>query len=195
MVEGDGDVDALPELLNRILSQRFNRYDIVVPQGKSKVVKANGRQKLINKLEKFLQHAQNKPNCGAILVLVDTDKDCPVTLAQQLNQRCESIGARCPVQVVCAHRSYESWFLASLDTIRGQNGIACTAVLHCEVEDVARPKHWLNGQMPPGQAYKETIHQGTLSRRIDLDLAYRNSRSFRRLFHAMEELLGAIESS
>lgn len=195
VVEGNGDVDALPELLNRILSQKFNRYDIIVPQGKSKVVKANGRQKLIGKLEKFLRHAQNKPNCGAILVLVDSDNDCPVTLAQQLSQRCESIGARCPVQVVCAHRSYESWFLASLDTIRGQNGIDCTAVLHCDVEEVVRPKQWLTGKMPSGQAYKETSHQGTLSRRIDIDLAYRNSRSFRKLFHAMEDLLVAIESS
>ena len=194
MVEGDGDANALPGLLNRILLQRFKRYDIVVPEGKGKVVEANGRPKLINKLERFLRHAQNKPNCGAILVLVDADIDCPVTLAEQLSQKCEQIGTRCPVQVVCAHRSYESWFLASLDTIRGHHSIANTAFLNCKVEDISRPKQWLTDQMPSGQAYKETTHQPSLSRSIDLDLAFRNSRSFRRLCHAVEQILDEIEA-
>lgn len=189
VVEGDGDADALPGLLNRILLQRFKRYDIVVPEGKSKVVKTNGRPKLISKLERFLRHAQNKPNCGAILVLVDADMDCPVTLAQQLSQRCEQIGTRCPIQVVCAHRSYESWFLASLDTIRGHHSIANSAFLDCKVEEIARPKQWLTDQVPSGQAYKETTHQASFSRSIDLKVAYRNSRSFRRLCHAVEQLL------
>ena len=87
VVEGDGDASALPELLNRIISTKFNRYDIVVAEGKSKVVKANGLDKLKNKLEKFLLHAQNKPKCGAILILVDADTECPVTLAQHFSHR------------------------------------------------------------------------------------------------------------
>ena len=189
VVEGDGDASALPELLNRIISTKFNRYDIVVAEGKSKVVKANGLDKLKNKLEKFLLHAQNKPKCGAILILVDADTECPVTLAQHFSQRCEQIGARYPIQVVCAYRTYESWFLASLDTIRGNHGIASTAVLPCDAENVPSPKQWLTRQMPAGQAYKETTHQASLSQKIDLDLAYRNSRSFRRLCHAIEQLL------
>ena len=189
VVEGDGDAEALPQLLNRILTEKLNRYDIVVAEGKSKVVKANGLSKLKNNLEKFLLHAQNKPKCGAILILVDADVKCPVSLAQHISQRCEQIGTRCPAQVVCADRTYESWFLASLDTIRGSHGIASTAALSCDAEDVPRPKQWLTSQMPAGQAYKETIHQASLSQKIDLDLAYRNSRSFRRLCHALEQLL------
>ena len=153
VVEGDGDASALPELLNRIISTKFNRYDIVVAEGKSKVVKANGLDKLKNKLEKFLLHAQNKPKCAAILILVDADTECPVTLAQQFSQRCEQIGTRCPIQVVCAYRTYESWFLASLDTIRGNHGIASTAILSCDAEEIPNPKQWLTHQMPDGQAY------------------------------------------
>ena len=189
VVEGPGDVAALPELLGRILRERFNRPDVIVAQGKSGVVTTNGRQKLESKLENFLRHAQNKPECDAILVLLDADDDCPVELAQRLLQRCEQIGLNRPVQIVCAHRSYESWFLASLDTIKGQRGIGDTAVLSQAAEDVSNPKQWLTDQMPRGQAYKETIHQASLSQSVDIGMAHRNSRSFRHLCHALEQLL------
>ena len=189
VVEGAGDADALPGLLGRILRERFNRPDVIVAQGKSGVVNANGRQNLERKLENFLQHAQNKPQCDAILVLLDADDDCPVALAQGLLERCERMGLNRPVQIVCAHRSYESWFLTSLDTIKGQRGISDTAVLSQAAEDVSNPKQWLTDQMPTGQAYKETIHQASLSQSVDIGMAHRNSRSFRRLCHALEQLL------
>ena len=136
VVEGDGDAAALPELLVRILQNKYNRYDVFVAQGKTRVVKANGRPNLEKKLDKFLRHAQNKPGCGAILILVDADVDCPVDLAMQLSQRRDEIGTRCPVQIVCARRSYESWFLASLNSVKGWHGISSTSTLSSRAEDV-----------------------------------------------------------
>jgi hypothetical protein len=194
VVEGPGDVAALPELLGRILLERFNRTDVIVAQGKSRVVTANGRQKLESKLENFLQHAQNKPECDAILVLLDADDDCPVNLAQGILKRCEQLGLTSPVEIVCAHREYESWFLASLDTIKGQRGISDTAALSHDAEDVQNPKQWLTNQMPPGRAYKETTHQAPLTQHIDIGMAHNNSRSFRRLCHALELLLDSTSS-
>ena len=195
VVEGAGDVAALPGLLTRILLEKYNRADVIVAQGKSKVVAANGRMKLESKLEQFLQHAHNKPECAAILVLLDADDDCPVTVANQLSQRCEQYRSICPVQVVYADRSYESWFLASLDTIRGQGDIPGTISIQTPVESINNPKQWLTEQMPSGQAYKETAHQAPFSRLIDVELAYHNSRSFRRLCHALEQLLDGISTA
>ena len=194
VVEGDGDAVAFPGLLMRILQERYERHDVVVAQGKTGVVKANGRQNLEKRLDKFLQYAQSKPRCGAILVLVDADEDCPVTLAQRLSERCEQIGITCPVQVVCACTSYESWFLASLNTVKGRHGIPSTAVLSGDPEGVRHPKQWLTDQMPSGQAYKETTHQASLSEVIDLDLARQKSRSFRRLCHALEQLVHSMNT-
>ena len=139
VVEGDGDAAAFPGLLARILLKNHNRPDVLVAEGKSGVVKANGRPSLVNKLDKFLQHAQNKPDCDAILVLLDADNDCPVILSQELSQRCEQVGAKCPVRIVCARRSYESWFLASLDTIKGKSIIPDTAALSGDAEDISNP--------------------------------------------------------
>lgn len=193
VVEGAGDVSAFPSLLGRILWERYERTDVIVAQG-NMVVRANGRQNLENKLEKFLGHALNKPNCDAILVLLDTDGECPVELAQRLLQRCEQMGLMRPLEIVCAHWSYESWFLASMDTIKGQRGIPDTAALSQEAEGIPNPKQWLTNQMPHGQAYKETLHQASLSSFIDIEMAYRNSRSFRRLCHALELLLDSTSS-
>ena len=193
VVEGPGDVSAFPSLLGRILWERYERTDVIVAQG-NMVVRANGRQNLENKLERFLGHAQNKPECDAILILLDTDGDCPVQLAQGLLHRCEQMGLTRPVEIVCAHRSYESWFLASLDTIKGQRGIPDTAALSQDAEGIPNPKQWLTDQMPSGQAYKETTHQASLTQHIDIDMAHNNSRSFRRLCHALELLLDSTSS-
>ena len=194
VVEGDGDATAFPELLVRILQERYSRYDVLIACGKTKVVKANSRDKLEVNLDRFLRHAQRKPGCGAILVLVDADNDCPVELAQRLSQRCDEIGSSRPVRIVYARRSYESWFIASLDTIKGMHGIPDTAALSRDAEDVPSPKDWITNQMPSGQAYKETTHQASFSKAIDLELAHRNSRSFRRLCHAVEQLLAALDA-
>ena len=99
-----------------------------------------------------------------------------------------------PVEIVCAHWSYESWFLASLETIKGQRGISEAAALSLDAEDIQNPKQWLTNQMPDGQAYKETLHQASLSSFIDIEITYHNSRSFRRLCHALELLLDRTSS-
>ena len=61
------------------------------------------------------------------------------------------------------------------------------------VEDIANPKKWLSDQMPSGMAYKETTHQASFTSSVDLDMAYQNSRSFRRLCHALEQLVHAMD--
>ena len=194
IVEGDGDVTAFPELLGRILYERCNRHDVIVAQGKGKVVKGNSRTRLEADIGRYIQHAQNKPECDAIIVLLDSDVDCPVTSAQRLFQECAAVVPKCPVEIVYACRSYESWLLASLDTIKRQNIISDTASFSGNAEDVPSPKRWLSNQMPPGRAYKATTHQPALSKHIDIDLAHKNSRSFRRLCHALEQLLGATDA-
>lgn len=54
-------------------------------------------------------------------------------------------------------------------------------------------KGWLKQQMPDGKGYNPTTHQKQFTSLIDLELAYENSRSFRRLYHAIEQLLQAAD--
>lgn len=192
IVEGPGDVAALPILLRRLLSERYNRYDVEIANPKP----TGGSGKLIKELERFLAYAATTPDCGSILVLIDADDKCPKELADSLASRSKELGLDKPTAVVCAKREYETWFLASLDTIKGKGraAISDTASFTGEIESFGGVKGWLSDQMPPDRTYKETTDQPSLTSFIDLSLAHANSRSFRRLCHAVEELLDAMDS-
>ena len=62
-------------------------------------------------------------------------------------------------------------------------------------DQVSNPKEWIKAHMRLGVAYKESIDQEVLSVRINADIAHANSRSFRRLCHAVEQLIEEIESN
>ena len=191
IVEGPGDAVAFPRLLQRILYERFQRFDSQVATGKGSVVTAKDSGQLKAHLDKHLLHAQRKPGCDGILVLIDTDgKDCPLNLVDNLRVQVADSGVKKPVEIVCAHNEYESWFLASLSTIRGNLHIDPRAELEVPAEEQSSPKGWISRKMPQGRSYKPTSHQLILSELVDLELAYANSRSFRRLCHALEILCG-----
>ena len=182
-------MEAFPLLLRRILGERLQRYDLRVVTPKN----LHGKGQLDKKLESFLEYSAMESDCGGILVLRDADDDCPIELGKGLATRSQQRDIGYPVVIVCAKAEYESWFLASINTIKGNAGIPDTASLTGNAEDIANPKQWLTDWLPPGQAYKPTTHQASLSTHIDLNLAHANSRSFRRLCHAVEELVDAID--
>ena len=62
------------------------------------------------------------------------------------------------------------------------------------IEGVRDPKGWLTNRMPTNRAYRETIDQESMTHHIDFALAQRRSRSFRRLCHAVEELVFAMDN-
>ena len=190
IVEGPGDVQATPILLRKILWDHLNCYNIGVVKPK----KAGGRGALdrVGGLERFIEYASSTPNCGGILVLVDCDEDCARDWAKLTCDRCKEVGVSVPIAVVCAVHEYEAWFLASLDSVRGSGRLNQDMHYDGNPEAVSGVKGWFTQQMPPGRAYKETIDQASLTSLIDISLARANSRSFRRLCHALEELQSAM---
>jgi Domain of unknown function (DUF4276) len=190
IVEGDGDAQAAPSLITRFLHER-EKWDWTVAHPK----KAGGLVSLQPKLAQFLRYAEQEPQCGAVLILLDLDDGCPREEAFSLANTIRSLTPSHPVGVVFAHREYEAWFLASLDTIAGTHNIPEGLTYQGEVEARRGAKEWLTKQMPRGTIYKETIHQSSMTRQIDLDLARKNSRSFRRLDKAIGELIDAAEQN
>ena len=188
IVEGDGDVEAVPLLLRRIL-QHHQWFDWSVAHPK----RARSLSTLKQKLESFIRYAEKERDCSGILILFDLDDGCPKDEADDLVQLARQLGSASPIAVAFAHREYEAWFLASLDTIAGSYGLPPGLVYDGDVERRRDVKGWLTRQMPPGQSYKETIHQAKFTNRIDLDHASCRSRSFRRLRHAVEQLVQAAD--
>ena len=97
----------------------------------------------------------------------------------------------CPVTIVFAHREYEAWFLASIEAIaRDQNNkFPHNLVFTKDVESKRGVKEWLSSQLPSGYSYKPTVDQARLTNLIDINVAQQRSRSFRRLCHAVEQIV------
>ena len=193
IVEGDGDLYALPELLRRILWERLCRFDITARRPKV----ANGKPDLLKRFERFLEYAL-LGGCDAILVLVDADEECPFQHAPNLAARAAALNLNVPVAIVYANSEYETWFICSLSEftgapIRERLGIPESVNAPQNVENIRAAKGWLEQHMPNDRGYKETEDQAPLTHHINLDLTHNISRSFRRLCHAVDELVYAMD--
>lgn len=194
VVEGDGEEKAVPLLIRRILWERLRRYDIAVPRP----VIAKSVSSFEKKTEQFLRYATLE-GCDGILVLMDADDRCPYEKARNIVQKACSLGLSVPIVVVYAKSEYETWFISSLsghtgNDIRNRLGLDQSVNAPDNVENIRGAKEWLIRHMPFGRRYKETSDQEHLTPHIVFDLAHSRSRSFRRLCHAVEELVDAMDS-
>lgn len=187
IVEGDGEVSAVPLLLRRYLGEVKQRYDIQVAPSKN----AHGKHNLLKEegLERFLKYAQAERDVLGIILIIDTDELCAKELAFHLSARSQKLNLKYPVVIVCAQCEYEAWFLASLDTVKSQVGIDTETEFLTPVEELRNVKGWISSQMPAGKVYKETEDQPAMTSQMKFDLVRAKSRSFRRFEHAIDELL------
>ena len=193
IVEGDGDEAAVPGLLRRILDDQIDRPDMLALEP----INARGKPRLLKNIENYVLLAQQK-RCHGILIILDADEECPLHEASCIADRVKSVHINVPVAIVYAKAEYETWFICSLSQSTGSRireilDIPTSVNAPENVEEIRGAKGWLDRNMPRDKAYKETSHQLQLTRHIDLNLAHARSRSFRRLCHAIEELVNAID--
>lgn len=138
-----------------------------------------------DKLENVIRYHTGFDDCAAVLVLLDMDDDCPAEKGPELAARIRAIeDLPFSVAVVCARREYEAWFLASLGSI--QPGHAYPG----DPEAKRDAKSWLRSTF----GYREAHDQARYTQALDVPLARENSRSFKRLYHAFEELITAVNA-
>lgn len=204
LVEGDGDVQAAPVLLSRLLDEMP-----VEKQGLLFVdplpLRIGGIHQLTGKRsaewEKKLGVAKKRPRTNAVLLLLDGDQKrlvegkpfCAAGIARELAARAKATGAGANYSVAIAflHQEYESLLIASYSSLkRRKDGVAAPDIPESSPRDA---KGWLAKNLEGG--YKETRHQAALTRELDLALLRAsNHRSFKRLVHALEQLVDAIRT-
>ncbi len=188
VVEGEGEVEALPILLRRIAGEHGLFVDtprpIRIPR--NRIVKADELERAIK-----LAAGQARDN-GHILVLLDADDDCPAELAPHLLQRATDAQPGRPTWIVMAKSEYESWFVAAAQSIAGNRDIAPDALAPPDPESIRDAKGWISRQMPPGRTYRPTRDQAALTAVFDLDAA-RSAPSFDKLWRSVTALLGVTQ--
>lgn len=179
IVEGDGEVAALPILLRRLGEWRTPE-SFVQPLPPIRV----RRDRFLNRAEEFNRHMQlAAAKCeeeGWILVILDADDDCPAELGAKILGRAQACVPHRRISVVLANREYEAWFIAAAQSLHGQRGFNVGPGDAIDPETPRNAKGWIKAHMAGG-AYGETTDQPAFSARMDLQAAYDRSRSFRKL--------------
>lgn len=191
VVEGHGEVVALPVLIRRVvqvLSPENPAVDVPRPhrQPRSRLVQ-------VGELEKATEFAALKvgERPGGVLVVIDSDDDCPAVLGPELLDRARGAALGVPVEVVLAHREYEGWFLAAAGSLAGKRGLQDSLPDHPAPEEIRNAKGWVSEQMEPGRSYSETIDQPKLTAALDLERARQRSPSFDKLARSLGALLAS----
>jgi hypothetical protein len=179
IVEGQGDVSAAPVLLKRLV--KLVNPDVYVDVQPFRV----SRNKLVlpGELERAVERAGRGLRLpGAVLIVIDSDDDCPKELAPVLLSRATgTANSRWPVGVVLAKSEFESWFIAAAESIVGHAGLPPNLVAPIDPESIRDAKGWLQQAMLPGRKYSETVDQASLASKFDLNAA-RRAPSFDKMY-------------
>lgn len=186
IVEGDGDVAAVPVLLRRIL-QAHSRFDVqILPphkRGELPKVKAN--------FERFFKTAalENVP------VLCVLDFDCAHCLdaikdEQELKEQAKKFHPLIDFEACFIVKEFESLFLCDeMGTRKVLPSIIKSTVFPANPEEIRPAKEWLSRAQPSGTAYKPTVHQAKLAAAVDLKVLRAKSPSYQRLESALLRLI------
>lgn len=185
IVEGDGEVEAVPLLVRRIALEVSPLVPPDVPRPirgrRQRFVKPGEVERYVN-LAAILGTAE-----GRILVVLDANGDCPAELGPSLLQRARAARSDRRIEVVVAKCEYESWFIAAVDSLQGTRGISADAKVPEDPESIRGAKEWLRDRM--SGPYSPTADQATFTARFDMALACRCSPSFDKMWRAVSALL------
>lgn len=165
IVEGHGEVEALPVLFRRLVSA----WSIAGPVEFPTPIRVK-RDRFLNQPREFDRcvelAALKASHDGRVMILLDADDDCPATLGPRLLERARAVHRDIPFSVVLANREFEAWFIAAGASLSPNPK---SAVLP-EAETVRGAKEWVGTNLLRCP-YAETLHQPSLSARMDLQAA------------------------
>jgi len=189
IVEGYGEVAAVPILLRR-LAEAFEIYNISIKHPirwpRTKLLKEE-------EIRRVVQLARRHEDCEGIVYIIDAHDDCPAKVIQNITTWVKDEATPLPCGLVLATKEYEAWFLASLESLRGERGIPSDAMPPDNPESISNAKGYLKNLMAIETSYSETVDQAQLSAKFDLKRAFERSRSFRKLTNDFRYVLSMMK--
>lgn len=190
IVEGQGEVAALPPLVRRISREIFGvEVQCLTPHRlpRSKFGDTDAFRNAVN-----LQARRVSSRGGVIIVLDSDDDDAGLLRDELLSVARPAAGAEDLVEVAVAVREYESWFLASMTSLRSHRSIKDDAEYSGDPERRRNCKKLLEEQMV--ESYKEIRHQVAFSSLLDVKMASKSSPSFERFVEGIGALIAAADA-
>jgi hypothetical protein len=186
VVEGHGEVEALPALVRRIAESVGFVDDLQINPPIR--VKSGSFIHDQDYFRKYVALAAGKAAArnGSLLILLDCDDDCPATLGPALLQRARSVRTNVDIFVALAYREFETWFVTAAPSLEGRRGLPPGLKSPHDAAQIRDAKGWLGERM--NTSYDPVIHQLEFARAFDLKLA-RANRSFDRLCRKIQSFL------
>lgn len=192
IVEGDGEVVAVPILLRRLIphlcADAFAEILRPIRQPRDRLVH-NKDECLKNSIllaAAKLKQLEFEGAVSLILVLCDADDDCVKTLAEQMDSVASATESQHSISTILAVQEYETWFVGAAASLG--------RFLHLTGEPPENPeqsgskKRWIEDRFK-GTKYSETVDQARMTAAMDLTLCRQRCPSFNKLCRDIERLL------
>jgi hypothetical protein len=190
LVEGHGEVQALPILLRRLQT--------VAGQYGFQITRPFRRKRSELTTEASVRRSVGlalAADCAGIIIVFDSDDDPACIIGPNVQRWAQAEAGTIPCEVVAITREYEAWFISAAESLRGVRGISPAAISHPAPETVRDAKGVLEACMVPGAFYSPTVDQAALTAHVDLAEVHRRCRSFRKMVKAFGILARAAGAS
>jgi hypothetical protein len=192
IVEGHGEDQAVRNLLQRVWTEvlggehaeiikaiRVKRYSIVREEDLARAVDLACLK---------LDAAHNEfADRLLILILLDADSDLPCVLGPELEAIAKRHRGDVDVTCVIANIAYETWFVASAESL-AQHLNLNDVVIPADPEEDRAGKGWIKSHFADGK-YSETVDQPRLTAQMDLIKCRDRSKSFDKLCRELSKRL------
>lgn len=192
IVEGQGEVRALPILLRRLGELYFPDCYLKIPPPHRLP-----RGKIINRPDEFSRAIQlaaakgQDPTRAFIIVLLDSDDDCPADIGPELAQTAKASRSDFLITISLAVREFESWVLASASTLNGIHDLPQQLPVPDNPESIRNAKGWIKDKRSQ-KTYSETIDQPKFTSHIDIEVARKSSASFDRFCKKFQIMVDSL---
>ena len=192
IVEGHGEVKALPVILRRLLPFLAPQKTWQVPEP-IRIPKGSFLNRP-DERRRALDLAAIKGSAAKssfILILLDSDGACPAVGAPALLAQCRNVRNDQQMALTFAHHEFEAWFIAAATSLRSVRGLPTDLTRPDNPEAIQDAKGWLK-QRRTGRVYSPTIDQPAFASLFDMDEARRHAPSFDKFCRDFESLVQPI---
>lgn len=189
IVEGHGEVKALPVLLRRLVYDAAPQLICNIPPP-IRVPRASFIHR-DRELERSIQLAALKagdPQHSFILLLFDADEDCPARLAPDLLARSKGVRPDHAMALTLAKCEFEAWFAAAAESLRGKRSLPEDLGRPSAPEEIRDAKRWVKSNRADN-TYSETLDQAAYCAMFDFAEARTYSPSFAKFYRDFMRLI------